>query len=210
MLSLLLLSLPLPPRLLGMPLLLPLSLASSPLNASPFIAPSHAGLDDAGLQLKCATVAAALAANAAALAGADPLAALAAVGGLELAAMAGAFLEAGRQGMPVLVDGFISGVAAAAAAQADPRAASVQFWSHASAERGAAAAAAAAGRAARPALCMNLRLGEGTGAVLAVPLLRSAAALMRDMASLDDVMAAAAAGGEVAEAAAAGGEPATA
>lgn len=153
--------------------------------------PVPAGLDDAGLRLKCSTVAAALAANAAALAGGDPLAALSAVGGLELAAMAGAYLEAGRLGMPVLVDGFISGAAAVAAVRADPAAARVQFWSHASAERGAAAAAAAAGGA--PALCMGLRLGEGTGAVLAVPLLRSAAALMRDMASLADVLAAEAA-----------------
>lgn len=136
-------------------------------------------------------MAAALAANAAGLASGDPLAALAAVGGLELAAMAGAYLEAGRLGMPVLVDGFISGVAAATAVQADPAAARVQFWSHASAERGAAAAAAAAGGA--PALSMGLRLGEGSGAVLAVPLLRSAAALMSNMASLEAVLAAEAA-----------------
>ncbi|PSC74487.1 nicotinate-nucleotide-dimethylbenzimidazole phosphoribosyltransferase isoform B [Micractinium conductrix] len=153
------------------------------------------GLDDAGLRLKCATVAAALAANAAVLEGRDPLAALAAVGGLEVAAMAGAYLAAGRLGMPCLVDGFISGVAAAAAARANPNAAAVQFWSHASAERGAAAAAAAAGGSARPVLTMGLRLGEGTGAVLAVPLLRSAAAVMRDMASLQEVLAAAGAGG---------------
>lgn len=150
-------------------------------------------MDDAGLRRKCAVVEAALAANAAAVASGAPLAVLAAVGGLELAAMAGAFLEAGRRGMPVLVDGFISGAAAAVAARADPRAASVQFWSHASAERGASAAAAAAGSYAAPALCMGLRLGEGTGAVLAVPLLRSAAAIMADMASLNDVLAAEAA-----------------
>ncbi|KAL4420502.1 hypothetical protein ABPG75_010158 [Micractinium tetrahymenae] len=149
------------------------------------------GVDDAGLRLKCATVAAVLAANAAALAGGGPLAALAAVGGLELAAMAGAYLEAGRLGMPVLVDGFISGVAAAAVVKAHPSAARVQFWSHASAERGAAAAAAVAGGA--PALSMGLRLGEGSGAVLAVPLLRSAAALMSNMASLQEVLVAEAA-----------------
>ncbi len=107
--------------------------------------------------------------------------------------MAGAYMEAGRRGMPTLVDGFISGVAAVAAAHADPRAAAVQFWSHGSAEHGARALLAAAGSGARPALDMGLRLGEGTGAVLAVPLLRSAAAIMRDMASLDDVLAAAAA-----------------
>lgn len=135
---------------------------------------------------------AALAANASAIGdGSDRLAALAAVGGLELAAMAGAFLEAGRLGMPAVVDGFISGAAAAVAARADPRAAAVQFWSHASAERGAGAAAAAAGSHARAALAMGLRLGEGTGAVLAVPLLRSAAAIARDMASLEQVLAAA-------------------
>ena len=144
-------------------------------------------------------MAAALAANAGAVAGGHPLGALAAVGGLELAAMAGAYLEAGRVGMPVLVDGFISGAAAAAAVRADPGAARVQFWSHVSAERGAAAAAAAAGGA--PALSMGLRLGEGSGAVLAVPLLRSAAALMCDMASLEEVLAAEAAAAAAAAAA---------
>ena len=151
-----------------------------------------AGLDDAGLQLKRDTVAAALAANATALASGEPLAALAAVGGLELAAMAGAFLEAGRRGVPCIVDGFISSVAALAAARADPLVAPCLFWSHASAERGAAAAAAAAG--GRPALDMGLRLGEGTGAVLCVPLLRSAAAVLSQMVSLEDAVAAAAAG----------------
>lgn len=157
--------------------------------------PSHflSGLDDAGVQRKCAAVAAALAANASAIGdGSDPLAALAAVGGLELAAMAGAFLEAGRRGMPAVVDGFISSAAAAVAARADPRAAAVQFWSHASAERGAATAAKAAGSHTQAALSMNMRLGEGTGAVLAVPLLRSAAAIARDMGSLEEVLAAAA------------------
>lgn len=143
------------------------------------------------MQRKCTAVAAALAANASTIGdGSDPLAALAAVGGLELAAMAGAFLEAGRRGMPAVVDGFISSVAAAVAARADPRAAAVQFWSHASAERGAAAAAAAAGSHTQAALSMGMRLGEGTGAVLAVPLLRSAAAIARDMASLEQVLAA--------------------
>ena len=141
-------------------------------------------------------VAAALRANAASLEGGRPLAALAAVGGLELAAMAGAYLEAGRLGMPCLVDGFISTVAAAAAVAEDSRVASTLFYSHASAERGAAAALAAAGASAgggRAALAMGLRLGEGSGAVLAVPLLRAAAALMRDMGSLQEVMAASAA-----------------
>ncbi len=157
----------------------------------------HSGLDDAGVQRKCAAVAAALAANASTIGdGSDPLAALAAVGGLELAAMTGAFLEAGRRGMPAVVDGFISSVAAAVAARADPRAAAVQFWSHASAERGAAAAATAAGSHAQAALSMGLRLGEGTGAVLAVPLLRSAAAIARDMASLKEVLAAVAPGAD--------------
>lgn len=163
---------------------------ANPLASAPLHLP---GLDDEGVRRKVGVVAAALAANAAALASRESLAALAAVGGLELAAMTGAFLEAGRRGMPTLVDGFISGVAAAAAARADPRAAAVQFWSHASAEHGAAAAVAAAGAGARPALSMGLRLGEGTGAVLAVPLLRSAAALMSHMASLEDVIAAASA-----------------
>jgi nicotinate-nucleotide--dimethylbenzimidazole phosphoribosyltransferase len=139
------------------------------------------GLDAAGIERKRAAVAAALAANAAAIAE-GAAAALAAVGGLELAAMAGAFLRAAELGIPTLVDGFVSGAAALAALRIEPRCAAALFWSHRGAERGAALLLEAAG--AEAALAMGLCLGEGTGAVLALPLLRSAAAAMRDIAPL--------------------------
>ncbi|KAF8073024.1 CYCB2-3 [Scenedesmus sp. PABB004] len=146
------------------------------------------GVDDAGLAAKRRVVAAALAANRE-LIDSGPLRALRAVGGLELAAMAGAVLEAAERGMPVLVDGFVAGAAALAAVRAAPAAARSLFLSHRSAEAGTAVLVAELGLGAPP-LDMGLRLGEGTGALLALPLLRSAAALLR-MASLEDVLAAA-------------------
>lgn len=131
-------------------------------------------------------VTAALAANTDLIAS-GPLGALQAVGGLELAAIAGAIAEASARGMPVIVDGFVCCAAALAAQRADPdHAPRCLFLSHASAEKGARLAAEALGQ--RPALDMALRLGEGTGALLALPLLRSAAALMRGMAQLGDVL----------------------
>ena len=90
-------------------------------------------------------------------------------------------------GMPTVVDGFISGVAALLALRLlDPGVDSCLFWSHRSQELGAVALLQEVG--AQPPLDMHLRLGEGTGAVLAVPLLRSAAALMTHMAALQDLL----------------------
>lgn len=121
-----------------------------------------------------------------------PLHALQAVGGLELAAMAGAFLEASKRSMPVVVDGFVSGAAALAALMHAPSLQRCLFLSHASAEAGTALLLErlSALGAGAPALHMQLRLGEGTGALLALPLLRSAAAVMSHVASLQDVMVA--------------------
>jgi nicotinate-nucleotide--dimethylbenzimidazole phosphoribosyltransferase len=175
-----------------------------------------AGLDDAGVAGKQQAVAAALAANSELLLqqGGTPAqqaaAALRAVGGLELAAMAGAYLTAAQHRIPAVVDGFISGAAALAALAIEPEGVGrVLFLSHSSAERGAAllssalaagvraaagvgagpGRAAAGGRLQQPVLDMQLRLGEGTGAVLCLPLLRAAAAVASDMASLDEAMA---------------------
>jgi nicotinate-nucleotide--dimethylbenzimidazole phosphoribosyltransferase len=121
--------------------------------------------------------------------------ALRALGGLEIAAMAGAALEASSLGLAVIADGFISTTAVLAAlhlardespARVD-RLSRALFFAHRSAERGHTLAMEACGGFencdARPLLDLGLRLGEGTGAALAVSLLRAAAAVMRDMAT---------------------------
>jgi nicotinate-nucleotide--dimethylbenzimidazole phosphoribosyltransferase len=107
--------------------------------------------------------------------------ALAALGGLELAAIAGAALEAAERRMAVVVDGFISTVAVLAAARMAPAIRDALFFAHRSAERGHRVALEALG--VEPLLDLDLRLGEGTGAALAMPLLRSAAAILNDMAT---------------------------
>lgn len=114
---------------------------------------------------------------------------LRAVGGLELAAMAGAALRARELGVAVVVDGFIAGTAALAAVGMDESVAQCLFMSHVSAERGAETLrdALVAKGAGPPPLHLGMRLGEGTGAVLAVPLLRAAAAVF-NMATLASVL----------------------
>jgi len=123
-----------------------------------------------------------------------PLGALQAVGGLELAAMTGAFLEAADRGMPAVVDGYISAAAALAASRQRPdKVQRCLFLSHQSMEAkgGAGVRVMHELNCGMPAMLqLGMRLGEGTGAVLALPLLRSGAAIMRDMAALEDVLAA--------------------
>jgi nicotinate-nucleotide--dimethylbenzimidazole phosphoribosyltransferase len=111
----------------------------------------------------------------------DPLATLACFGGLEIAAMAGFFLAAARARRPVVVDGFVACAAALVAQALDANVGDYLLLSHASAERGAAIAASALGK--RPLLDLGMRLGEGTGAALAVDLVRTAVALERGMAT---------------------------
>ena len=137
------------------------------------------GVDDDGLRRKREVVARALALHAGALG--DPRAALAAVGGLEIAAIAGAAIEAPRHGMAVVADGFISTVGVLAAARIDPSIVPALFFAHRSAERGHALALEVLG--ARPLLDLGMRLGEGTGAALAIPLLRAAARILGEMAT---------------------------
>ena len=154
--------------------------------------PNVAGVNDEGLKVKQAVVQQALEVNKQLLQQGGPLAALQAVGGLELAAMTGAYLEAAQRGMPAVVDGYISGAAALAACRHNAAVQQCLFVSHQSVE-----AEHSGGQrvlqelACGPAMLqLGFRLGEGTGAVLALPLLRSAAAIMSDMASLEDVLAA--------------------
>lgn len=144
------------------------------------------GLDDAGLARKHAVLEGAFAANAPARRSGDPLDALAALGGLEIAAMAGAALEAARLGRVVVVDGFVATAAVLAARALDPAVLDACVLSHRSAEHGHAAAIeslCADGRLPPPLLALDMRLGEGTGAALAVPLLRCAADMLREMAT---------------------------
>ncbi len=134
------------------------------------------------IRRKAQVVRRACTANAAALECGDPLEVLAALGGFEIAVMAGIMLGAARRRLPVLVDGFISTAAFAAARALCPAVQGCCFLSHASAEPGYAAVLRALD-AERPLLDLGLRLGEGTGAALGLHLLRSAAAVFNDMAT---------------------------
>jgi nicotinate-nucleotide--dimethylbenzimidazole phosphoribosyltransferase len=104
-----------------------------------------------------------------------------ALGGLELAALTGAILSAHRARQLVLVDGFIVTVAALCAVRLRPETRACLSFAHQSAEAGHRLALAAL--QAEPLLDWQLRLGEGSGAMLAFPLLRAAAAIAREMAS---------------------------
>ena len=112
---------------------------------------------------------------------ADPVGVLAAVGGCEFGAMAGAMLGGAARGWAVIVDGYIAGAAALVALALEPRIRDFLVWSHRSAEPGARRLLEVLEM--EPVLDLGLRLGEGTGAALAVPILRSACAVMREMAT---------------------------
>jgi nicotinate-nucleotide--dimethylbenzimidazole phosphoribosyltransferase len=140
------------------------------------------GLDASGVEHKTRVIEEALKRHAALLH--EPLEALAAVGGLELAALAGAYIRAAQRGVPVLVDGFICTAAALAALRLNPSVRPWLLFSHCSAERGHRALIDAL--TVKPLLDLDLRLGEGSGAALALPLLRLACALHNGMASFDD------------------------
>lgn len=136
------------------------------------------GLDDAGLATKRRVLAEAARRTAATL---EPLDALTEYGGFEIAMMAGAMIGAAAAGRIVLVDGFIATAAALVAARLEPATGRALVHAHVSAESGHRPLLDALG--ATPLLALDLRLGEGTGALLAWPLVRAAAAMLRDMAS---------------------------
>lgn len=140
---------------------------------------SGTGIDEARMLVKREIVARA----AARLGGRrDPRFVLAQVGGLEIAAIAGATLGAAAAGIPVVADGFIVTAGILAAIRLCPPAGDYVFASHRSAEPGHDIQLAALGL--RPVLHMDLRLGEGTGAALALPIIDAAGAVLREMASL--------------------------
>ena len=138
------------------------------------------GLDERGLARKAALLARAAARTAPRL---DPGDALCEYGGFEVVMMAGAMIGAARAGAVVLVDGFIASIAALAATALAPGLNDYLVFAHRSAEPGHRVVLDALD--VRPLLDLDMRLGEGTGALLAWPLLRCAAAMLSDMASFE-------------------------
>jgi nicotinate-nucleotide--dimethylbenzimidazole phosphoribosyltransferase len=138
------------------------------------------GLDDAGLAHKVVVVRRALAASSAR----DPLGALAALGGYEIAFLTGVILGCAAARRPVLLDGFITGAAALVAARLAPASKAAMIASHRSPEPGHAIVLGALGL--DPLFDLQMRLGEGSGAALALPVVRSALALLNDMASFEN------------------------
>ncbi len=137
------------------------------------------GLDDAALAAKTRVVAAGLARHPAAAS--DPVEALRCLGGREIAAMTGAILCARQLRIPVLLDGFICTAAAAVLEAARPGALDHAWAGHVSAEPGHARLLAALGKT--PLLSLGMRLGEGSGGVLAIGVLKGAVACLSGMAT---------------------------
>jgi nicotinate-nucleotide--dimethylbenzimidazole phosphoribosyltransferase len=140
------------------------------------------GVDDAGLVRKTAVVEGALARHADALA-AGPLETLAALGGYEIAALTGFIVGGAAAGVPVLVDGLIADAALLAAERLAPGVAARCIAGHRSVEPGAATVLETLGLV--PVLDLDLRLGEGSGACLAVPVVEAAARILGEMATFD-------------------------
>ena len=139
------------------------------------------GVDDAGLERKVATVWRALEANC--VSPRDPLGALAGVGGLEIAALAGVVLGCAARRTPVLVDGFITAAAALAAVCIANPARGALIAAHRSPEPGHRLILQAL--ELEPLLELDMRLGEGSGAALALPIVAAALAILSDMATFD-------------------------
>jgi nicotinate-nucleotide--dimethylbenzimidazole phosphoribosyltransferase len=139
------------------------------------------GIDDTMLGHKTAVVAAALDRHTPDKT--DPLGVLAAVGGLEHAALAGFILGAAAHRVPVIVDGVIAASAALAAAAFAPDAVAAMIAGHRSAEPGASVALAHLGL--EPLIDLGMRLGEGSGAVLALPVVASAVRVLHEVATFD-------------------------
>jgi nicotinate-nucleotide--dimethylbenzimidazole phosphoribosyltransferase len=137
------------------------------------------GLDANGVQHKAAVIARALELHAAHLN--DPLEILRRLGGFEIAALAGAYISCAQRGITVLVDGYITTAAALLAVRIQPAVANWLLFSHRSAEPSHILMLNAL--KAETLLELGMRLGEGSGAAVAVPVLRLACALHNDMAT---------------------------
>ncbi|SDH94185.1 nicotinate-nucleotide-dimethylbenzimidazole phosphoribosyltransferase [Pseudomonas delhiensis] len=137
------------------------------------------GLDARGVAHKAAVIERALALHGAHCA--EPFEALCRLGGFEVAALAGAYLACAQKGIVALVDGFICSVAALCAVRFNPQCRDWLLFAHSGAEPGHQRVLRAL--EAQPLLDLGLRLGEGSGAALAVPLLRQACRLHAEMAT---------------------------
>ena len=150
------------------------------LNLSPStMTGAGTGLDAAGIAHKTQVITQILQRHAAC--GQDALAWLTCAGGFEIAALTGAYLRAAQLGLPILLDGFITTAAALVALKLQPALQDWLFLSHTSAERGHQSAITALGL--QPLLDLNLRLGEGSGAAIALPIMRQACLLHNQMAT---------------------------
>ncbi|KAB7648547.1 nicotinate-nucleotide--dimethylbenzimidazole phosphoribosyltransferase [Polymorphobacter fuscus] len=145
-----------------------------------------AGADDAAMVIKRRIVGEAVDRARPRLAD-DPRGAISAVAGFEIVAMAGFFAAGAAAGATLLLDGYVATAAALVAERLAPGTARRMIAAHRSAEPGHGAALAHLGL--EPVLDWQMRLGEGTGALVALPLLDSAAAVIRDVALLADVLA---------------------
>jgi len=137
------------------------------------------GVDDTRLQHKIRVIEKALAINQSSLT--DPLTTLAALGGFEIAGIAGLILGGAAHRVPVVVDGFISTAGALAAIKLHPAAADYIFFSHMSEEAGHRVVMNAIG--IKPILDLNMRLGEGTGGALAMTIIQAALKMINEMAT---------------------------
>ncbi len=163
------------------------ALACALLNCAPRdLAGPGTGLDAAGVAHKCAVIERALSLHAGSH---DTFEWMQRLGGFELAALTGAYIACAQRGIVAMVDGFICSVAALCAARLNPAVRDWLLFAHHSAEPGHAAVLAAMN--AKPLLNLGLRLGEGSGAALAVPLLRMACALHDGMATFEEAAVAA-------------------
>ncbi len=156
------------------------AIACALLHESPqLLAGPGTGLDNHGVAHKAIVIQRALNLHHASLA--QPLDVLRHVGGFEIAALTGAYLAAAQNGLAVLVDGFISSTAALTAVRIQPGVRDWLIFAHTSAEPGHKCVLAALN--AQPLLQLGMRLGEGSGAAMAVPLLQLACALHNNMAT---------------------------
>lgn len=156
------------------------ALSCALLNKSPAdIVGYGTGVDESGLKLKVSVVERALALHQLSLE--NPIAMLQALGGFEIAALVGAYITCAQQKLPVVVDGFICTVSALLAERINPGVRDWMLFSHKSAEKGHSYLLKAL--QAEPILSLDMRLGEGSGAAMALPIIDLACKLQQDMAT---------------------------
>ncbi len=140
------------------------------------------GIDEAAVAAKAALIERAISVNSPDAA--DPIDVLAKVGGAEIAGLTGVILGSASAGCPVVIDGFISGAAALVAARLAPKSVNHMIASHSSVEPGHRSVMAEIGLT--PMLRMDMRLGEGTGAILAISIVESAVKIINEMATFSE------------------------